>query len=100
MEGDAAAAQPGRRLLSLESEAAVAADAVRDMGALSGLGPSEQYFMSVEFTLTYIQYVHFSSHEYKTLLFACYRDVVLHVVIVANVRVAGATLRSACVCEQ
>jgi hypothetical protein len=62
MEGDAAAAQPGRRLLSLESEAAVAADAVRDMGALSGLGPSEQYFMSVEFTHTYIPYVHFSSH--------------------------------------
>ena len=62
MEGEAAAAQPGRRLLSLESEAAVAADAVRDMGALSGLGPSELYFISVEFTHTYIPYVHFSSH--------------------------------------
>ena len=58
------AAQPGRRLLSTEDEAAVAADAVRYMGALNGHGPSELSFMSVEFTLTYIQYVHFSSHEY------------------------------------
>jgi hypothetical protein len=60
------AAQPGRRLLSMEGEAAVAADAVRYMGALSGHGPSELYFMSVEFTLTYIQYVHFSSHATVT----------------------------------
>ena len=41
------AAQPGRRLLSLEGEAAVAADAVGDMGALSGLRPVEGHFISV-----------------------------------------------------
>jgi hypothetical protein len=66
MEGEAAAAQPGRRPLSLESEAAVAADAVRGIDALSGLGPSELYFMSVEFTRTYIPYVHLASHATVT----------------------------------
>ena len=35
------AAQPERRLLSTVDEAAVAADAVRYMGALNGHGPSE-----------------------------------------------------------